>query len=454
MIARVLIVDSDRRRANQYVSWIAERMPDIQCMIDGGPENFSDENLSQRADLIVVDLGSEALWDCTACREWKLQPENRHIPLLVVTDTDPSEEEDAHSWIYMADAYIQRHFTADQFINLLRTVLYIGRNRFEMLNREAMLEEELRRRISEIRKAEEQCRILFEHAPDAIFVEDMDGYVLDVNPAACQLHNMERNELLGKHVTELVPPEIRASVRERFPQWNTHVLRSYESFSYTRDGRTVPVEVRGRAITFRETPAILLHVRDITKKRLITDEMQFRIYLQKIVIDMARHLIAPHPERLNQGIEYALRAMGETMEAQMTAAVHLSRDGKTIEETYGWSEAGRRIHDVLGAGDSAEPFAWLWDAIGMSRSVAVQALEDLPPEAEAVRSAAESLGLKSFYIAAMTQGTHLIGVLGVGFNVSPAPASETLSDGLQQTAGLIGKALAQRALLLQMENGT
>ena len=56
-----------------------------------------------------------------------------------------------------------------------------------------------------LRESEQRFRELFEGSPDAIFVEDFNGNVLDINPAACHLHGLTREELLGKNVGDLVP---------------------------------------------------------------------------------------------------------------------------------------------------------------------------------------------------------------------------------------------------------
>src|SRR5437016_4425386 len=53
---------------------------------------------------------------------------------------------------------------------------------------------------------------LFESSPDAIFIEDMVGNVLDCNPAAAALHGTTRETLIGKNVVDLVPPEQRSSL--------------------------------------------------------------------------------------------------------------------------------------------------------------------------------------------------------------------------------------------------
>ncbi len=114
---------------------------------------------------------------------------------------------------------------------------------------------------------EHNFRELFDHSPDAIFVEDMEGYVLDVNPAACVLHGMFRTELIGKHVTELVPHDQEPMVRETFPRLARGELERIEGYSYTRDGRAIPVEIKVNQITYHGQPAVLLHVRDTTTWR-------------------------------------------------------------------------------------------------------------------------------------------------------------------------------------------
>ena len=57
------------------------------------------------------------------------------------------------------------------------------------------------------------------HAPDAIFIESLDGIILDVNLQACKLHGMSREELIGMSVLELVPPEQRETVKKEFPNF-------------------------------------------------------------------------------------------------------------------------------------------------------------------------------------------------------------------------------------------
>src|SRR5689334_853927 len=48
---------------------------------------------------------------------------------------------------------------------------------------------------------------LLEQAVDAVFVADLEGHYIEVNPAACILLGYKREELLGKRIVELIPAE-------------------------------------------------------------------------------------------------------------------------------------------------------------------------------------------------------------------------------------------------------
>lgn len=115
----------------------------------------------------------------------------------------------------------------------------------------------------ELQERERLYHTVFEASPDAIFIEDLDGNVLDVNPAACRLHGLTRDQLVGKNVADLVPQEHRQKVVGQ----TQLVEGEVEGYSLAIDGRRIPVSIRSSAIAYMGLPAILLHVRDLTARR-------------------------------------------------------------------------------------------------------------------------------------------------------------------------------------------
>ena len=134
----------------------------------------------------------------------------------------------------------------------------------------------------DLRESQQRFRDLFENSPDAIFVEDLDGIVLDVNFAACVLHGLTREQLIGKSAqSDLVPPSRRENAYRDFQKLATGKLSWVESESLTADGNITPVEVRAGRVEYNGKPALLLHVRDISERRAAeaavqSSEMLFR----------------------------------------------------------------------------------------------------------------------------------------------------------------------------------
>ena len=152
---------------------------------------------------------------------------------------------------------------------------------------------ERKRAEAALKQSEQQFRDLFESSPDAIFVEDFGGNVLDVNPAACRLHGLDREALVGQNVASLVPPEERENVAEVFARLVAGEVAHIEGYSLRQDGRVVPVASRVSHIVYGGQPALLLHVRDITERKqaeeaLRESEERFRTLLEHLPVGVYR----------------------------------------------------------------------------------------------------------------------------------------------------------------------
>jgi len=206
-----------------------------------------DQIRNKSFDAVILDLylpdseGSETVT--------RLQAVAPHLPIVVLSGLDDE------AVIYdVLRRGVQEYLIKDTSTTVLlpRAIRYaIDRKQSEL----------------ELNETIERLEALFEGSPDAVFVEDTNGLILDVNPAACQLHDMSREELVGKSVVDLVPPAERNEVQQRYHEWVTGDMHSFEGFSRKRSGKAVPVEIRGARITYKGKPAILLHVRDITARR-------------------------------------------------------------------------------------------------------------------------------------------------------------------------------------------
>lgn len=149
------------------------------------------------------------------------------------------------------------------------------------------------RLYQEVRDSEKRFRDLFESSPDAVLVSDYHGFVLDVNPAACLLHTMTREQLIGNHITDLVPRTNRERTWRDFLRLTRQELLYFEGQSQTLNGHAVPVEIKGNPIVHRGKQALLLHVRDITERKAYHQEIERLAFTDPLTgLANRRHLYA------------------------------------------------------------------------------------------------------------------------------------------------------------------
>ncbi|MCK4793648.1 MAG: PAS domain S-box protein, partial [Desulfobacteraceae bacterium] len=70
----------------------------------------------------------------------------------------------------------------------------------------------------ELRESEEKYQKLFDGLPYGGEVIDTQGYIIDCSESNAIVYGYERDELIGKHVTELLAPEAKEIYRELFPK--------------------------------------------------------------------------------------------------------------------------------------------------------------------------------------------------------------------------------------------
>ncbi len=129
-----------------------------------------------------------------------------------------------------------------------------------------------RQRVAlKLRDSEEQSRTLLENAAEAIFMHDIAGRFLYVNPRACDYLGYSQQELLTMNVADI---QMRFSARELDQIWQQMTYGHSEVFRgihRRKDGSTLPVEMTISVFSTDLQQRFLAVVRDISE-RLKTEE--------------------------------------------------------------------------------------------------------------------------------------------------------------------------------------
>lgn len=120
-----------------------------------------------------------------------------------------------------------------------------------------------------LRLSELRYRTLFEGAPDAIFVHDLEGNFLDVNFVACHRYGYQKEEFWGMKIKDILPEGAKDYDVSFANGSNPRSNALHETIHVSKDGRLLTVEVSSRVIEYGTRQAVLSIARDITERKKI-----------------------------------------------------------------------------------------------------------------------------------------------------------------------------------------
>ncbi len=126
-----------------------------------------------------------------------------------------------------------------------------------------------------LRESEQKFRVLAETAPPAIVLLQDDEFVY-VNPAMCRITGYSEGELLGMKLWEWAPEDDWDLIRERGRARlrGEPVPSQYEQRVLTRDGELRWVIVSAGAVEFRDKPAVIASLLDITEAKRVEEKLR------------------------------------------------------------------------------------------------------------------------------------------------------------------------------------
>jgi PAS domain S-box-containing protein len=155
-------------------------------------------------------------------------------------------------------------------------------------------QEETVRQAVRQQQSEKRFRGLLEAAPDAMVIVDKTGTIVMVNAQTEALFGYTRNELLNKHVEELVPRRFRDIHPFHRNQYGKNprvrpMGAELELYALRKDGNEFPVEISLSPMETEQESLVIAAIRDISERKRA--EAQFRGLLETapdamVVVDL------------------------------------------------------------------------------------------------------------------------------------------------------------------------
>jgi PAS domain S-box-containing protein/putative nucleotidyltransferase with HDIG domain len=121
--------------------------------------------------------------------------------------------------------------------------------------------------IAELVESEEKYRIQVEIATDAVFLETIEGRILECNTAGAKMFGYTNEEIVGLTIADLVPEEFAKTLPKIITEKDTTHGKFVSRISKKKDGTIFPTEIATKLINIGDKPRLIVYIRDITERK-------------------------------------------------------------------------------------------------------------------------------------------------------------------------------------------
>ena len=294
-MSRAVLLAVDDQPGNLLVleEVVGAHLPEIK-MLTAGSAAAGLALAAADIDGALIDVQMPGVNGIEMCRRLKADPRTASIHVILVTAHRAASALKALGLEAGADDFIARPIDHVELVAKLRIMLRLRAAEQTLRREREHLEETVRERTQALQEAEYRYRTLFHAAADPIFINNLEGIMLEVNDEACRLLGYTREELLRLTVYEVIAPEYAARRPEFIEQLRTAGHLMFETELLTRDGRIIPAECSSRLMDLHGHPAVLSIAREISERQaaeaaLRQSEERFRLVFEKAPIGIMHY---------------------------------------------------------------------------------------------------------------------------------------------------------------------
>ncbi len=196
-----------------------------------------------------------------------------------------------------------------------------------------------KRADASLRASEERYRTLFESAHDVIYFHDLAGRFLAINPAGARVSGYAREELIGRHVGQVVSPRDRPRVDDLLRRivHGERVPNSLEIEAVTKDGTPIYLELSAHLRMRDGRPLAIQGIaRDVTERsraaaeiRRLNDTLEQRVRERTMQLEASNAELETFAYSVSHDLRTPLRAIdGFSRALEEDCAERLDADGQ------------------------------------------------------------------------------------------------------------------------------
>jgi len=264
-------------------------------------------------------------------------------------------------------------------------------------------------------KPEYSFQTFTEQSPNMIFI-NKGGRVVYANKRCIEVMGYSREEFYAPDFVfmTLIAPESVDLIRSGFKQHMAgEDIAPYEYSLINKKGKKIEAIITTKLIDYENGKAILGIITDITERKRVEEELQYRLNFQHLITTVSSQFINLHPAQIDDEIENALKQIGEFADADRSYIFQFSDDQKSKFCTHEWCAEG--IEPLMGRIQNAPMVTYPWSMKRYLRGdiVLIPRVSEMSPEAIDAKHDLEQLGVQSILNVPMAPGGRVMGFIGL-----------------------------------------
>lgn len=235
-----------------------------------------------------------------------------------------------------------------------------------------------------IEAREKKYRALVEQSVEMLYLHDLEGNIIEVNPETENWTGYSREELTAMNVFDLHGDDSgRDEIIRQWRSWRPGVDNVILETKHKRkDGSLGPVEISTGKVLIGDEEVILSLARDMVERRAAREALQYQFRFEKMIADISSDFIGKPFEKIDEAIDYALKESGQFFKADRSFLFLFSDDSRFMTNTHEWCAPGIASQLERNQDFAVDKERWWVQQILQGRQVNIPDVEALPAKME------------------------------------------------------------------------